>query len=618
MRKYRFQGMKIMKTKLFVLLIIIGFCAPCYATKVEFHTKKVHGVTARVIDVPLGSGAARMDVVVAQGFPGTSESPSSMIRRSRPVAAVSGTFFCKKSLIPVGDIVKNGKYIHFGGLGTALAITKDNQVAFVDVPKWRHNDWTGYETVLAAGPRLLRDGAVDVRPKEQGFSDPHVLGSASRVAAGYTRDGHLLLIMVKSSITLNKLAAIMKDLGCWNAINLDGGCSLFMYYRGKYLATPGRKLTNLFVVYEHEPGGVPTVPAPAVNAAPPPDDADAQYEYGLKMQKQGNFDQAVAALQRAATLNPTAAIFKALAQCFLEAGRNADAGGAYKMAGDVYFQKNMLDDAIIHYSMAVELQPDNSAYYEALARAQEEKGEQQQAEENLAVAGNIAIQNAMDMDPTPDPLPDVIPDNISLDDIPDATNLDWSDTTSFVYSTPEETSIASESDQHSGAGQGPDSSSNSSAPPTIVEPPELYGTVIGNTYREERLGFALDIPDTWIIQARGKYQRIFITAKDKPYFGSLQIFGLFPGETLEEFEKRFIAGTYKFELARDDKVKVAGRNALEVLYEEMLHNHSVGSRYLFVKQNNYVFVFSITTYAVHFGVANQQFSQIVESFTFLN
>ena len=84
----------------------------------------------------------------------------------------------------------------------------------------------------------------------EGFHDPHVVGAAARVAVGYTRDGHLLLVRVLTPVTFGREAVVMQALGCQGAMNLDAGASTAMYYRGTYLATPGRRLTNLLCIYE--------------------------------------------------------------------------------------------------------------------------------------------------------------------------------------------------------------------------------------------------------------------------------------------------------------------------------------------------------------------------------
>lgn len=207
-------------------------------------------VPVRVIRVNLADPSVRITVQTSKGCPGSAESFDSMVARSRPTIAINGAYFSKSSLAPIGDIVINGRQVVTGMMGTALAVTRDNQAVIRRV-KWAHaEDWSGYETVLACGPALVLDGRVDVQPEMEGFSDPHVMGSARRMGVGLSSDRRLLLIVTTlAPATFGKWAEVMRDLGCKDAMNLDAGASLAMHYRGRTLIRPGRNLTNLLLVY---------------------------------------------------------------------------------------------------------------------------------------------------------------------------------------------------------------------------------------------------------------------------------------------------------------------------------------------------------------------------------
>lgn len=189
-------------------------------------------------------------MVLAQRFPGGDEAFTGMVQRAGAVAAINGTFFDKYTRRPIGDIVVHGQLRHSGRMGTAMAITPDNQVRFGRVV-WGHAaDWSGYETVLACGPTLVKDGHIPLDPSGERFRDPHVLGAGVRSAVGLTAERRLLLVSIPRAITLSKLAAVMQALHCVDAMNLDGGASMAMYYRGKVVLPAGRRLTNVLVVSE--------------------------------------------------------------------------------------------------------------------------------------------------------------------------------------------------------------------------------------------------------------------------------------------------------------------------------------------------------------------------------
>jgi exopolysaccharide biosynthesis protein len=97
---------------------------------------------------------------------------------------------------------------------------------------------------IGAGPSLLpeltsvKEGFVDNINKRDalGSNQPN-----ARTAIGITRDGSIILVMVaqkpsvptNSGVSLPALADLMKTLGANKAMNLDGGSSSSLYYKGK-------------------------------------------------------------------------------------------------------------------------------------------------------------------------------------------------------------------------------------------------------------------------------------------------------------------------------------------------------------------------------------------------
>ncbi|MFB0517153.1 MAG: phosphodiester glycosidase family protein, partial [Candidatus Neomarinimicrobiota bacterium] len=84
---------------------------------------------------------------------------------------------------------------------------------------------------LAAGPCLISGGEIRITSDEEVFFGTSVPNVHPRTAAGYTQNGELILLVVDGrqdrsrGVDLNELAIIMKDLGCLEALNLDGGGS---------------------------------------------------------------------------------------------------------------------------------------------------------------------------------------------------------------------------------------------------------------------------------------------------------------------------------------------------------------------------------------------------------
>lgn len=216
---------------------------------IYFWQTRAAKIPVKVITVDLNDKNVKVSGLISRFGDGTSEPFRQMIQRANPNVAVTGTFFSLDNLKPVGDIVIDGSLVHFGGMGTALCITPNNKADMVTCTWGRHHDWSQYDFVCACGPRLLKDGRVVLDPHAEKFKDKHMLSPNSRIAVGITRSNKLVFAMTREAIYLGRLAKVMKELGCSEAMNLDAGTSTGFYFNGATLAKPGRKLTNLIVVY---------------------------------------------------------------------------------------------------------------------------------------------------------------------------------------------------------------------------------------------------------------------------------------------------------------------------------------------------------------------------------
>ena len=109
--------------------------------------------------------------------------------------------------------------------------------------------WGDVGEAVGAGPRLLRDGLIDYHPLDEGFTEAKILTNRGlRSAIGVTRDGSVLLVAV-GGLTVRELCDVMKKLGAYQAMNLDGGSSTGLYANGQMLRKPGRLLSNALVFY---------------------------------------------------------------------------------------------------------------------------------------------------------------------------------------------------------------------------------------------------------------------------------------------------------------------------------------------------------------------------------
>jgi exopolysaccharide biosynthesis protein len=224
--------------------------ACAHPSGVTFRHVRRAGVRASVITVNLNDESMKVSVALSRRGVGSRETFGSLLHRVRPAAAVTGTYFGLRDGQPVGDIVIGGRLVNTGFVGTALAITGENKVRFVETRRWRARDWSDYETVICGGPRLVNNGRSLVVPRAEGFRDRSLFRRRPRMAVGLTRYNRLVMVSVARPIYLRQLARLMRSLGCRNAIALDGGSSSAMFYRGRFAARPHRSLTNLLVVYD--------------------------------------------------------------------------------------------------------------------------------------------------------------------------------------------------------------------------------------------------------------------------------------------------------------------------------------------------------------------------------
>ena len=209
---------------------------------------RLRGASVHVVTADLNDSRVSVQIGLPAKGIAHSERFEAMVRRHGPIAAVTGTYFCTRSLIPVGTLVVDGKTVHVNCIGNTVCFLESNHVRFLDTAKGQNCDVTGARYALRTGPRLLNSGEYALNPRREGFRDPGVFGRHARMALGLTRHNKLLLVSISTPVTFGRTASIMKALGAVEAICLDGGSSSAMYYRGRLVRRPGRALTNIIEV----------------------------------------------------------------------------------------------------------------------------------------------------------------------------------------------------------------------------------------------------------------------------------------------------------------------------------------------------------------------------------
>jgi len=115
------------------------------------------------------------------------------------------------------------------------------------IQKWplrKFRKWK-VETAIGGGPVLVQKGSVSISNNEElKFSGKAIHDRHPRTAMGYTADNRLVILVIEGrnpaarGATLVETADILKDLGCVEALNLDGGGSSCLLVNGKETIRP--------------------------------------------------------------------------------------------------------------------------------------------------------------------------------------------------------------------------------------------------------------------------------------------------------------------------------------------------------------------------------------------
>lgn len=133
-------------------------------------------------------------------------------------------------------------------------------------------------TGVGGGPVLVKNGSQYITYTAEVIWGSGVSYSTRdpRTAVGYTADNHVIMVVADGrqsgysiGVTLPELAQIMIDLGCVEALNLDGGGSSQMAVGSQYVSSPSeyRAVSSILAVNYEEPLiEAPTLLNPADNA----------------------------------------------------------------------------------------------------------------------------------------------------------------------------------------------------------------------------------------------------------------------------------------------------------------------------------------------------------------
>ncbi len=105
------------------------------------------------------------------------------------------------------------------------------------------------QSAVGGGPVLIQNGEIQITNNEElKFTGKAINDKHPRTGMGYTKDGKLIFMVIEGRFpgkaegaTLTEEAQMLKQIGCIEALNLDGGGSSCLLINGKQTITPSDK-----------------------------------------------------------------------------------------------------------------------------------------------------------------------------------------------------------------------------------------------------------------------------------------------------------------------------------------------------------------------------------------
>lgn len=350
---------------LVVLLLLTGIAL---AEPVVHQKGIITGVWVHWVTVDLASENIVVRPMLA---PAGHQKPFESLVGSGAIASINGTFFDTRSSVVVGNLVSEGRMLAEGSIGTTLSIDNDGRGSLRNSAGklGRYMDWSETAFGVAGGPTLISGGEYFITPAAEGFKDPSLFSPRPRSAVGLTANNKLLLVSTSKEVSLWQMARIMKRLKAHHAVNLDGGSSTGLYWRGQTLVSPRRKLTNVISVFPAD--RAPTQIRGEIVARR----ARGHYQKGLRLLDKGNFLQARSHLRQAVAKAPNQARYwSAYAKAEEAMGDSAKAATAYNKAADIYLDNYKPKLALSVAQRALKLRPAEAETLLTFARAAYQHG----------------------------------------------------------------------------------------------------------------------------------------------------------------------------------------------------------------------------------------------------
>jgi exopolysaccharide biosynthesis protein len=194
-----------------------------------------------VLEVNLGKCNEAIAVKGADSAAGRTKTTvllSQLAQSKQVLGGVNADFFDLKTGIPIGLLITNGRMLNPPDAEASLAFDSTGMAVIAKFSK-KSNSLAPFYPREAVGGRieLIRDSSIVVAPDTA--KEPSFVARNPRTAAGVSRNGKRLILVTidgrqkpySDGTTLHETAEILRALGAYDALNLDGGGSTTLVYR---------------------------------------------------------------------------------------------------------------------------------------------------------------------------------------------------------------------------------------------------------------------------------------------------------------------------------------------------------------------------------------------------
>jgi len=182
-----------------------------------------------------------------QKCPGRAATSKTAEKNKCKIATNAG-FFNMDTGACVGHIISDSKTIHSTASGRKVmfGITHDGKY----IAGYGNDTYikkNSFKQLVQGRGWLVRNGKsyVSTAQEKESIAQSFVQLLAPRLAIGWDKDGHLLLVVVdgveakKKGLDLKTFASLLIELGAVEAVNLDGGGSVTLYWDGHICESSG-------------------------------------------------------------------------------------------------------------------------------------------------------------------------------------------------------------------------------------------------------------------------------------------------------------------------------------------------------------------------------------------